>query len=129
MADPLRAIETITRLTELGVQIVVDDFGTGYASMAYLNRLPLTKIKIDKSFVIDMNNNDNDNTIVRSIIGLGHNLGLNVVAEGVENRATLDALKALGCDCAQGYCVSKPMLPNEMAQWVAQSSWTRTTAM
>ncbi len=123
MVEPPRAIEAIMRLSEIGVQIIIDDFGTGYSSMAYLSKLPIAKIKVDKSFVRDMIENNNDAVIVRSIISLGHNLGLNVVAEGVENNATWDQLKQLGCDSAQGYCMSRPIPADEIPVWVKSSPW------
>ncbi len=123
MVEPARAIEAILRLSELGVQIIIDDFGTGYSSMAYLSKLPIARIKVDKSFVKDMVDNNNDAVIVRSIINLGHNLGLNVVAEGVENNATWDQLKLLGCDSAQGYCMSRPIPADQIPEWVKNSTW------
>lgn len=123
MIDPPRVIAIITRLSELGVQIIIDDFGTGYSSMAYLRKLPIANIKVDKSFVRDMVENNNDAVIVRSIINLGHNLGLNVVAQGVENSATWDQLKTLGCDSAQGYCMSRPLPASQIAGWISNSPW------
>lgn len=123
MVEPPRAIEAIMRLSEIGVQIIIDDFGTGYSSMAYLSKLPIAKIKVDKSFVRDMIDNNNDAVIVRSIISLGHNLGLNVVAEGAENSATWDQLKLRGCDSAQGYCMSRPIPADQIPEWVKNSPW------
>jgi EAL domain-containing protein (putative c-di-GMP-specific phosphodiesterase class I) len=117
MTDPLRAMENITRLSDLGVQVSIDDFGTGYSSMAYLKKLLVAKIKIDKSFVMDMHRDSNDAVIVRSTIDLGHNLGLKVVAEGVEDQEAWDRLKALGCDAAQGYHMSKPLPAEKFLQW------------
>jgi EAL domain-containing protein (putative c-di-GMP-specific phosphodiesterase class I) len=92
MSDPVAALEAMERMTTLGVRTSVDDFGTGYSSMSHLRRLPINEIKIDQSFVLDMTRNESDRAIVRSIIELGHNLGLDVVAEGVEDKATLRAL-------------------------------------
>ena len=123
MVEPPRAIAAIMRLSEIGVQIIIDDFGTGYSSMAYLSKLPIARIKVDKSFVRDMVDNNNDAVIVRSIISLGHNLGLSVVAEGVENSATWDQLKSLGCDSAQGYCMSRPIPASQIPDWVKNSQW------
>ncbi len=123
MVEPPRAIEAILCLSQLGVRIIIDDFGTGYSSMAYLSKLSVARIKVDKSFVKDMVDNNNNAVIVRSIINLGHNLGLNVVAEGVENNATWDQLKLLGCDSAQGYCMSRPIPAEQIPQWVKSSSW------
>ncbi len=121
MLEPPRAMDIITRLSELGVRIVIDDFGTGYSSMAYLRKLPIAKIKVDRSFVHDMLDNKNDEVIVRSIIGLGHNLGLNVIAEGVENMETWDQLKSLHCDAAQGYCMARPITAEELERWFRES--------
>jgi EAL domain-containing protein (putative c-di-GMP-specific phosphodiesterase class I) len=123
MVQPARAIETITRLSAMGILISIDDFGTGYSSLAYLKKLPVSSIKIDKSFVINMLVNENDTVIVRSTIELGHNLGLKVVAEGVENQATWDQLKVLGCDYAQGFLLSRPIPASELLQWLNESPW------
>lgn len=124
MVEPPRAIAALTELSDLGVNIIIDDFGTGYSSMAYLKRLPIAKIKVDRSFVKDMLSNDSDAVIVRSIIGLGHNLGLNVVAEGVESRDVWDQLKTLGCDSAQGYCMSRPVPALEIEALVRKGAIT-----
>ena len=123
MAEPVRAVDCIKRLSALGFQISIDDFGTGYSSMAYLKDLLVAKIKIDKSFVKDMAVNHNDAVIVRSTIELGHNLGLKVIAEGVETEAAWDRLKALGCDDAQGYYMSHPLPSDKFAEWLQQSPW------
>lgn len=123
MAEPMRAVECIRNLCALGLQVAVDDFGTGYSSMAYLKELLVAKIKIDKSFVKDMAVNHNDAIIVRSTVELGHNLGLKVVAEGVETQAVWDRLKALGCDDAQGYYMSRPLPADRFAEWLEQSPW------
>ena len=128
MLEPNRAINALTQLADLGIQISIDDFGTGYSSMAYLKKLPVAKIKIDKSFVMDMNANNNDTVIVRSIIGLGHNLGLNVIAEGVEDQQAWDQLKILGCDSAQGYCMSRPLSAENLKEWLMQSPWGLITS-
>ncbi len=118
MDDPERAEATLNRLHQRGYKLSIDDFGTGYSSLAYLRRLPVQELKIDKSFVMAMEREEGDATIVRSTIDLAHNLGLSVVAEGVENAAILALLGALGCDEAQGYFLSKPM-PLELLQaWV-----------
>lgn len=109
MADPARTLETLTRLRALGVGISVDDYGTGYSSLAYLKRLPVDELKIDMSFVRHMAQDETDAVIVSSTIGLGHNLGLHVVAEGVEDREAWDALTRMGCDAAQGYHLSRPL--------------------
>lgn len=123
MSEPLKAIENIKKLSEMGLQIAIDDFGTGYSSMAYLRKLLVAKIKIDKSFVMDMHNNNNDEVIVRSTVDLGHNLGLTVVAEGVETQGAWDKLKELGCDSAQGYFMGRPVAAAELQNWIKQSPW------
>ncbi len=123
MNEPLCAIDNIRKLDNIGVQVSIDDFGTGYSSMAYLQKLLVAKIKIDKSFVIDMDKDEKDNVIVRSTIDLAHNLGLKAVAEGVESEAVWDKLKAMGCDSAQGYFMSKPLTPEKFAEWIQSSPW------
>ena len=112
------AEDTLKRLHALGVQISVDDFGTGYSSLAYLKRLPVNEIKIDKSFVQDMVTNWDGAAIVRSTIDLGHNLGLKVVAEGVEDQATADLLREYGCDMIQGYHISRPAAAAPLGPWL-----------
>ena len=108
MADPPRAKAVLARLSALGVGLAVDDFGTGYTSLSWLRDLPLSTLKIDKSFVLKMSSVDGDAKIVRSTVQLGRSLGLKVVAEGVEDEASWDELKALGCSLAQGYYYSRP---------------------
>jgi diguanylate cyclase (GGDEF)-like protein/PAS domain S-box-containing protein len=120
-ADPGRALEILTRLSDMGVRIAIDDFGTGYSSLAYLKRLPADEIKIDKSFVFGMTTDENDATIVRSTIDLGHNLGLKVVAEGIEDQATWDLLHSWGCDFAQGYLLSRPLDAPDFMTWLLKS--------
>jgi diguanylate cyclase (GGDEF)-like protein len=119
MDDPQRAESTLNRLAELGFKLSIDDFGTGYSSLAYLKRLPVQELKIDKSFVMGMAHDASDAKIVRSTVDLAHNLGLTVVAEGVETQALLDALRDLHCDEAQGYHISKPMPASEFVAWRA----------
>jgi EAL domain-containing protein (putative c-di-GMP-specific phosphodiesterase class I) len=123
MSEPVRAVECIRKLSALGFQVAIDDFGTGYSSMAYLKELLVAKIKIDKSFVKDMATNHNDAVIVRSTVELGHNLGLKVVAEGVEDQAAWDKLKVLGCDSAQGYYMSRPLPSTDFLDWLRKSTW------
>ncbi len=123
MQDPLHAIETVRRLCAMGIIISIDDFGTGYSSMAYLKKLVVAKIKVDKSFVMDMIKNENDNIIVRSTIDLAHNLGLTVVAEGVETQEALDRLRSLGCDTAQGYHMGHPLSIDQLDIWIAESNF------
>ena len=115
MASPQRAMEQIGRLKEMGLRISIDDFGIGYSSLAYLKKLPVDTIKIDKAFVMNMVTDQEDCVIVRSIINLAHSLGLKVVAEGVENRKIMELLKQLGCDEGQGYYFSKPFPPQELS--------------
>ena len=115
MLDPARATATLERLSELGLRLSIDDFGTGYSSLANLKRLPVDMIKIDKSFVLEMATEHSDAAIVRSTIELAHNLGLQVIAEGVEDRQIWEELARLGCDFAQGYYLSRP-LPGRQAR-------------
>ncbi|HEU0167752.1 MAG TPA: EAL domain-containing protein [Chloroflexota bacterium] len=129
MADPARTLETVTRLADLGVPLSIDDFGTGYSSLAYLKRLPVHEIKIDKSFVINMATDENDATIVRSTIDLAHNLGLKVVAEGVENQEAWDQLRALGCDAAQGYHIGRPMSATAIGVWLRDAQCAEAAAV
>ena len=120
MADPFRAMSVLGRLNEMGVKLSIDDFGTGYSSLAYLKRLPVDAVKIDKSFVLGMGEDNNDGAIVRSTIDLARNLGLHVVAEGVENSDTWTELRDLGCDLAQGYLISRPIPADELTAWLHQ---------
>ena len=120
LADPFRVREVLSRLNELGLRLAIDDFGTGYSSLAYLRRLPVQTIKIDRSFVMDMCENASDATIVHSTIDLGRNLGLDVVAEGVETQETWDALRRYGCTLAQGYLISKPLPADELTGLLAE---------
>jgi diguanylate cyclase (GGDEF)-like protein len=117
MDDPQRAQATLERLASMGFKLSIDDFGTGYSSLAYLKRLPVDELKIDKSFVMGMERDADDAKIVRSTIDLAHNLGLRVVAEGVENAAVWDMLRDLQCDTAQGFHMGKPMPVNEFCAW------------
>ncbi|HJV95968.1 MAG TPA: GGDEF domain-containing protein, partial [Albitalea sp.] len=119
MDDPLRAQATLDRLSALGFKLSIDDFGTGYSSLAYLKRLPVDELKIDKSFVLGMKTDLDDAQIVRSTIDLAHNLGLSVVAEGVECDAVWDMLRELNCDHAQGFHMGRPMPINEFVKWSA----------
>jgi len=121
MADSSRALETLARLHEMGVRIAVDDFGTGYSSLTHLRHLTVDEIKIDKSFVMDLLANENDAHITQSVIDLGHNLGLEVVAEGIEDEGTWDRLVAMGCDQVQGYYLSRPIPAAELTSWLTNS--------
>jgi diguanylate cyclase (GGDEF)-like protein len=120
MLDPARAKATLERLSAIGLSLSVDDFGTGYSSLANLKRLPVDVIKIDKSFVIDMPHDASDAAIVRSTIDLAHNLGLRVVAEGVESHEAWCRLEELGCDLAQGFHVSRPLPSDAMTRLLAE---------
>ncbi|HEV8230230.1 MAG TPA: EAL domain-containing protein [Candidatus Limnocylindria bacterium] len=120
-ADPERALQTMDSLRAMGVHIALDDFGTGYSSLAYLNRLPLDEIKIDRSFVLGMITDESSATIVRATVELGHGLGYAVVAEGVENTETRQRLTALGCDSIQGFLVARPMPADQAAEWIGRS--------
>ena len=123
MSDPLTARRVMRRLSSMGFQLSIDDFGTGYSSLAYLKQLPVDEIKIDKSFVTQMDSDENDAVIVRATIDLAHNLGLKVVAEGVESTDVWDLLEMLGCDTAQGYFIRKPQSPHELADWICSREW------
>jgi EAL domain-containing protein (putative c-di-GMP-specific phosphodiesterase class I) len=120
MSDPERAMATVMRLHDLGIHLSVDDFGTGYSSLANLRQLPINELKIDRSFVTPMLQDENDLIIVRSTINLGHDLGLRIVAEGVEDERTLMRLAMLGADLAQGYHLSKPLAPDAFTEWLGQ---------
>jgi EAL domain-containing protein (putative c-di-GMP-specific phosphodiesterase class I) len=124
MSSPSDGIRNLHRLDQAGVTLAIDDFGTGYSSLAYLKQLPVDELKIDKSFVMNMYNDDNDAVIVRSTIDLAHNLGLKVTAEGVENQDTWEILSMLGCDTSQGYFMSKPLTAERLTQWLAESPWS-----
>jgi len=117
MEDPVRAQEVLSEIHQLGVTISIDDFGTGYSSLGYLRNLPAEELKIDKSFVEEMDRRPEDWKIVRSTIELAHNLGLRVVAEGVQSRQVWDELKRLGCDIGQGYYFSRPLTAERVFEW------------
>jgi EAL domain-containing protein (putative c-di-GMP-specific phosphodiesterase class I) len=117
MSDPDGALSVLSELHRMGVRLSVDDFGTGYSSMAYLKVLPVDELKVDRSFVKDMVSDVSDNVLVQSAVDLGHNLGLSVVAEGVEDQETLDALRAVGADVAQGFYLGRPMDAESLRDW------------
>ena len=123
MAEPERAMEILTQLSTIGVRLSIDDFGIGYSSLAYLKRLPVNEIKIDKSFVMNMVADKNDAVIVRSTIELAHNLGLKVMAEGVDQQQIWDILRKIGCDTAQGYYISHPLPAEKLTDWLNSTTW------
>jgi diguanylate cyclase (GGDEF)-like protein/PAS domain S-box-containing protein len=126
MADPQRAMRAVEGLRALGVQLAIDDFGVGYSSLAYLQRLPAYAVKIDRSFVSRMTRDRSSESIVKLIIELGHSLGMKVVAEGIEDRATWDALAGLRCDAAQGFYVARPMVARAIPTWLTKGHDTTT---
>jgi EAL domain-containing protein (putative c-di-GMP-specific phosphodiesterase class I) len=119
MADPERAMEVLSMLADMGTCISIDDFGTGYSSLQYLDTLPARQLKIDRSFVRDIDESHSHRRIVHSTIMLGHELGLSVLAEGVERREAWDMLSELGCDTVQGYYLSKPLPADQFTSWAA----------
>ncbi len=121
LEDGLRALSTAEDLRALGVHLSIDDFGTGFSSLSYLRKLPASEIKVDRSFVLNLMRDERDEVIVRSTIDLGHNLGLKVTAEGVEDKATMERLWELGCDLAQGYHIAKPMPLTHFVAWLTTS--------
>lgn len=123
MADADAALEVLRQLRTLGLQIAVDDFRTGYSSLTYLKQLPVDSLKIDKSFVCQLATDPSDLAIVRSIVELGHNLGLRVVAEGVEDATSWERLVEHGCDSAQGNYLSRPVPPHQFETWLRTSQW------
>ncbi|MFZ0161344.1 MAG: EAL domain-containing protein [Kineosporiaceae bacterium] len=119
MSEPVRAAEVLNRLHDQGIRISIDDFGAGYTSLAQLNHLPVHELKVDRSFVITMTEDRSNDMIVRSVVDLGHNLGLSTVAEGVETAEALATLTGYGCDVAQGYHLSRPLPIEEFDRWRA----------
>ena len=118
MQDAARAIEVLRRMQGLGIGRAIDDFGTGYSSLAYVKQLSVDELKIDRSFVRNIVSDAKDRAIVLTVIELAHNLGLDVVAEGVEDQASADILKELGCDAAQGYLIAKPLEASALEVWL-----------
>jgi EAL domain-containing protein (putative c-di-GMP-specific phosphodiesterase class I) len=118
MTDPARAIALLHQLRDLGVRLSVDDFGTGYSSLSYLKRLPVHEVKIDRSFVTGLRTGGEDVAIVRAIVDLGRHLGLEVVAEGVEDTETWDLLAGMGCDIVQGWQLGRPMPTDQLPGWL-----------
>ncbi len=122
MADAEEAIKKMHKLKELGVKFSVDDFGTGYSSLSYMKHMPIDMLKIDRSFVLDIMANDDDRSIITAIITMAHSLGIEVIAEGVEERDQLDLLLSLGCDKLQGYYFSKPVSAAENTEKLASGA-------
>ena len=125
MTDPIRAKEILEALSMMGVTISIDDFGTGYSSLSYLKQLPVEEIKIDKSFVMEMMDDENDAVIVKATIELAHNLGLKIVAEGVKDQETWDRLRSLNCDIAQGFFISHPITAQEFMNRELSHDWPK----
>jgi len=126
MLDPNQVIEILKQLSSMGLTLSIDDFGTGHSSLAYLKRLPVHTLKVDKSFVIDMDTDEDNASIVHATIDLAHNMGLTVTAEGVETRAVYESLKAMGCDYYQGYYVGEPMESAVIIDWLNNDRLTRS---
>jgi diguanylate cyclase (GGDEF)-like protein/PAS domain S-box-containing protein len=123
MAEPVRAQETLLKLHAMGIRLSIDDFGTGHSSLAYLKDLPVDELKIDQSFILNMPSDETQAMIVRSTIGLAHNLGLTTTAEGIETQAVWDQLQALNCDIAQGYFMSRPLAAADFMRWLKETTW------
>ncbi len=123
MLDPNHAKNVLNQLSSDGIRISIDDFGTGYSSLSYIKQLPLNEVKIDKSFIMDMVKDKDDSVIVDTTLHMSHNLGLRVVAEGVENAEILEALRNLGCDIAQGYHLTRPLSAEDLIAWLRSCSY------
>lgn len=121
MKDPEAGIATLNAIAELGLKISIDDFGAGYSSLSYLQRLPATEIKLDRSLIHDVCDNDSSAVIVKTSIDMVHALGYNLVAEGVEDEATVEKLTQYNCDCFQGYFYCKPMAVADAQGWLAEN--------
>jgi diguanylate cyclase (GGDEF)-like protein len=128
MADPIRARELLVQFNAMGIILSIDDFGTGYSSLGYLKQLPVEEIKIDRSFVMEMTEDENDAVIVRATIDLAHNLGMWIVAEGVKDRKTWELLKSLNCDVAQGYYISEAIPAQQFTDWLLSREWSMRVA-
>ena len=120
MREPDTAIAVLQRLADHGVMIAIDDFGVGQSSLTYLRRLPVGELKIDKAFILRLPRSADDQTIVRSVVELGHSLGYVVTAEGVEDVASIELLRQFGCDYAQGFRIARPLVAAEFTRFVAQ---------
>lgn len=128
MADPDAALRTLNALHAMGITLSIDDFGTGYSSLAYLRKLPVSELKIDRSFVMQMAENRGDRKIVQSVIDLAHTLDMQVVAEGIEDERILDMLVAMGCDFGQGYYIARPMPVEALGDWLRLNPWKTSVA-
>ncbi|GAA6182906.1 MULTISPECIES: EAL domain-containing protein [Alteromonadaceae] len=124
VADPQKAVIELNKFREVGFSLAIDDFGTGYSSLAYLKQLPVSELKIDKSFVLNLADQSSDQQIVQTILELAHNFNLGVIAEGVENQETLKLLRKWGCDWVQGYHVCRPIAVEDMIEWCLQNKPT-----
>ena len=127
MKNPNKIISIINSLAKLGYRFSMDDFGTGYSSLEYIKRLPISEIKIDKTFIQNIDKNDKDKAIVRGATQLAHSMGLDVVAEGVETEQAVGILKAIGCNKLQGYYFSKPLPVSEFNDWLQHSEFGRVS--
>jgi EAL domain-containing protein (putative c-di-GMP-specific phosphodiesterase class I) len=129
MSDPLRTVDVLRELSQLGIRISIDDFGTGYSSLTFLKQLPIDEIKVDRSFVQSLETDAGDQAIVRSVVDLGVNLGLNVVAEGVETDVALKMLGDLGCPTAQGYLISRPVAYDDFVEVLERRRGSNVTTL
>jgi EAL domain-containing protein (putative c-di-GMP-specific phosphodiesterase class I) len=123
MHDMARALEVLNMLSAMGISLSIDDYGTGYSSLSYIKKLPVSEIKIDKSFVLNLAKSEEDSILVRSTIDLGHNLGLSVTAEGVEDEESVAKLREYGCDVLQGYHIARPLPPAELEAFLKESEY------
>lgn len=121
--NPALATQVLNQWNQIGLSTSIDDFGTGYSSLSHLKKLPMSELKIDRSFIMDMNKNDDDMMIVRSTLDISHNMRMRVVAEGVEDENMLHVLKKMGCDVIQGYMLSKPLAPEKFLEWLNQTNY------
>lgn len=125
MDSPEQSLTCLKEINDMGIKLAIDDFGTGYSSLAYLKMLPVSELKIDKSFVQQLASDPDDRKIVESIINMAHNFDLKVIAEGIEDEASYEILMELGCEIAQGYLVSRPLKPEQFKKWIREDKWYR----
>ena len=128
MEDPQASLRIFEKLSQINVSLSIDDFGTGYSSLSYLRKLPAKQLKIDRSFVQDLEREEDAKSIVKAVIKLSHALGLEVVAEGVETKGQQDILRELGCDQLQGFLYAKPMSATHLQMWALGGEGRLTTA-